>query len=180
MTNILRSLAALSRADRAVLPGVKRRTTLVAWLLLLCGGAITIAATLTAWHMLLADAEGAFKADAQELSRRGEVVLAVDTDLTKLEGLPCATLQGSAEYPSVLEEANLREAKLLVSALNIEDANILLLERAQRAGVPASIHAFHTGAVEELEGLGADHLIVGKDESVRRMAEELRRAGVLA
>jgi Trk K+ transport system NAD-binding subunit len=103
----------------------------------------------------------------------------VDTDPAKLKELPCEVLLGNAEYPSLLEEANLRGAKLLVSALNIEDANILLLDRAHRAGVPASIHAFHTGAVEDLESLGADHLIVGKEESVRRIADELRRIGVL-
>jgi len=131
-------------------------------------------------HVLVVGMNSLGRALVRELCSRGESVLAVDTDPVKLRGLPCRALVGSAEYPSVLEDANLAGAKLLVSALNIEDANILLLERARRAGVPASIHAFHTGIVEELETLGADHLIVGKDESVRRIADELRRVGVLA
>ena len=130
-------------------------------------------------HVIVVGMNSLGRTLATELTRRDESVLAVDTDPGKLHGLPCPTLLGNAEYPSVLAEANLGRAKLLVSALNIEDANILLLDRAQRAGIPASIHAFHTGAVEELEALGADHLIVGKDESVRRIAEELRKVGVL-
>ena len=130
-------------------------------------------------HVVVVGMNSLGRSLASELTRRGEAVLAVDTDPAKLKDLPCPVLLGNAEYPSLLEEANLGEAKLLVSALNIEDANVLLLDRAHRAGVPASIHAFHTGAVEDLESLGADHLIVGKDESVRRIADELRRIGVL-
>jgi voltage-gated potassium channel Kch len=60
----------------------------------------------------------------RELAGRGEEVLAVDTDPAKLEGLPGRSILGSAEYYSTLEEANLPEARMLVSALQIEDTNI--------------------------------------------------------
>ena len=70
MRNIFRSLAALSRADRKALPGGKRRYALIAWLILACGGAITVGATVTAQRMLMSDAEVAFKADARDLAGR--------------------------------------------------------------------------------------------------------------
>ena len=62
----------------------------------------------------------------QLLCERGEPVLAVDTDLEKLRGLSCPVLLGNAQYLSVLEEAGLRDAQLLVSALHIEEVNRLL------------------------------------------------------
>ncbi len=109
---------------------------------------------------------------------RGEAVLAVDVDAVKLRGLPCPTLQGSTEHPAVLEEAGLHRAKLLVSALQIEDANKLLAYRARRAGVPSSIHAFDPGLVAELRHDGAAHLMVSKYDGIKQVAAALRDAGV--
>jgi Kef-type K+ transport system membrane component KefB len=113
------------------------------------------------------------------LAAAGERVLAVDTDPRKLEGLPAETLLGNAEYPSVLEEAGLDGAKLLVSALQIEATNNLLAYRAREAGVPVSIHAFDQSVLPALESLGTDHFIRSKGLGVRRIAEELREMGVL-
>jgi Kef-type K+ transport system membrane component KefB len=117
----------------------------------------------------------------EEFVRRGERVLAIDTDPSKLEGLPpCAQLIGNTEYPSVLEHAHLGGAKLLVSALQIEDANNLLAYRARRAGVPSSIHAFDPILSEELREHGATHLMVSKNDGIRQVAEALRREGLIA
>jgi Kef-type K+ transport system membrane component KefB len=110
---------------------------------------------------------------------RGERVLAIDVDDAKLRGLPSATLQGNTEHPSVLEHANLSEAKLLVSALQIEDANNLLAYRAREAGVPSSIHAFDPGLADELRENGATHLMISKYDGIRHVAAALRRAGVI-
>jgi Kef-type K+ transport system membrane component KefB len=116
---------------------------------------------------------------AEELTRRGETVLAIDTDPRKLDGLPARTLLGNAEYPSVLEEAGLQDARLLVSALQIEATNNLLAYRARDAGVPVSIHAFDQSVLPGLERLGADHLIRSKNIGIRRIADRLREMGVL-
>jgi Kef-type K+ transport system membrane component KefB len=116
---------------------------------------------------------------AEGLSAAGEDVLAVDTDPRKLEGLPCDTLLGNVEYPAVLEEAGLMEAKLLVSALQIEATNNLLTYRGRDAGIPVSIHAFDRSVMASLERLGADHMILSKNVGVRRIAEKLRDMGVL-
>lgn len=114
------------------------------------------------------------------LAARGERVLAVDSDPAKLQGLPAdSVLAGSTEYPSVLERANLPRARLLVSALQIEEANNFLAYKAAQAGVPSSIHAFDPTLAGELREHGATHLMVSKYEGIRKVADALRRAGVI-
>lgn len=112
----------------------------------------------------------------RELVAAGERVVAVDSDPRKLEGLPCPTVAGSTEHLSVLEEANYRGASLLVSALQIEEANNLLAFRGREAGVPTSIHAFDRLVVDELRELGANHLILSKSAGTRRLATTLMSA----
>jgi hypothetical protein len=80
----------------------------------------------------------------------------------------------------VLEEANLADAKLLVSALQIEDANNLLAWRSREAGVPCSIHAFDPALADELRANGATHLMVSKYDGIRQVAAALRDAGVIS
>ena len=109
----------------------------------------------------------------RDLVESGERVLAIDTDAEKLEGLPCSTVLGSTEHLSVLEEANLDGAKLLVSALQIEEANNLLAFRGRAAGVPTSIHAFDRLVMDELREIGADYLIQSKTAGTRRLATEV-------
>lgn len=113
------------------------------------------------------------------LAERGETVLAVDVDAGKLMGLPCRVLQGSTDHPEVLEHAHLDYARLLVSALRIQDANNLLVYRAREAGVPSAIHAFDARSAEELREHGATYLMVSKYDGIRQMTEALRAAGVI-
>ena len=114
-----------------------------------------------------------------ELTARGETVLAVDIDAAKLEGLPCRTFQGDTSHPGVLDHAHLADARLLVSALQIQDANNLLAYRAREAGVPSAIHAFDARLADELEEHGATYLMVSKYDGIRQMGEALRAAGVI-
>jgi Kef-type K+ transport system membrane component KefB len=113
------------------------------------------------------------------LMERGERVVAVDTSPANLRDLACPTVLGNAEYLSVLEEAGIGDAKLLVSALQIEDTNLLLAYRARSFGVPASIHAFDQSLVGELRQIGAEHLIISKSAATRQVARMLQRAGVI-
>jgi Trk K+ transport system NAD-binding subunit len=108
------------------------------------------------------------------LHERGETVLAVDTDPAKLEDLPGHTLLGSAEYLTVLQEAGLERAKLLVSALRIEDANDLLAYRCQSAGVASAIHVVDLSVVDNLLDLGADYLMIPKVDGVKAQMKKLR------
>lgn len=115
----------------------------------------------------------------RDLQEAGEQVVAVDSDPDKLDDLGCPTVVGNAEHLSVLEEAKLHEARLLVSALQIEDANALLAFRAREAGVPTSIHAFNQEVVEELRDIGVTHLILSKNAGTKRVARSFHETGVL-
>lgn len=101
------------------------------------------------------------------LHEQDEIVLAVDSDVRKLAGLPCLTLIGNMDYPTVAEEAFLSQAKLAVSTLHIEDSNNLLAYRCLQAGVPAAIHAFDESVIAELEQLGVAYLIDPKKSWVK-------------
>lgn len=109
----------------------------------------------------------------------GEAVLAVDTDATKLGGVQARTLVGDVTATSVFEEAGIPRAKLVVSALQIEDVNTLVAYRCSRIGVPVSVHAFDPSMIDELLEIGADHLMVSKHDGIRPVEEGLRRLGVM-
>jgi Kef-type K+ transport system membrane component KefB len=110
----------------------------------------------------------------------GEEVVAVDTDAGKLAGLEGAgTFLGDMTALAVMEETGVPRAKLVVSALQIEDVNSLLAYRCRRMGVPVSIHAFDGSMVEELLEIGADHLMISKLDGIRPMKEAFRRLGVM-
>jgi len=109
----------------------------------------------------------------------GERVVAVDTDAAKLRGLPAAIVVGSVDSPALLREADVARARLVVSALQIEEANSMLAYRCGQLGVPVSIHAFDPTLVPELRELGARHLMISKHDGIRQMAAAFRRLGVI-
>jgi Kef-type K+ transport system membrane component KefB len=113
------------------------------------------------------------------LMQRGQTVLAVDSRPAKLHGLPCETLAGSTQHPSVLEQAGLGHARLLISTLQVADANNLLALRCRELGVKCAIHAFDPLVVRELERLGVDYLMQSKHDGIRQVAAALRSAGVI-
>ncbi len=117
---------------------------------------------------------------ADDLHRRGEAVLAIDTDPRKLAGLPCDVLLGNAEYLSVLEEAGLHDAKLLVSALQIEDSNELFAYRAKSFGVPSSILAVDLHSVDGLLEMDVDYLMIAKVDGVKMQNRKLADLGIVA
>lgn len=114
------------------------------------------------------------------LHKRGETVLAIDTDPRKLVGLPCAVLVGNIDYRMVLHDAVLSRAKLAVTALKIEDTNALFVYRCKKAGVPVAAHVFDRSVLPGLERLGPELLIDSKAAADRHLDKLLRRLGVLA
>jgi len=116
----------------------------------------------------------------KRLVERGQSVLAIDTDPAKLAGLDGAdALIGNVEYESVVEEIGLREAKLVVSALQIEDTNHLLAYRCRAAGVPCAIHAFDLSVIDDLIDLGTDYLLMPALDGVRVQRELMKRENLL-
>jgi Kef-type K+ transport system membrane component KefB len=134
-----------------------------------------------AWsgHVIVAGMNALGRELVRVLEARGETVVAIDTDSRKLAGITGPTLLGAADDHSVLQEANLKEAKLLISALQIEDTNKLLAYWCREAGVPASIHAFDRSVVDELREIGVSHLMMSKNNGIQRIVAELRTSGLL-
>jgi len=128
-------------------------------------------------HIIIVGMNSLGRRLVRELTERGETVLAVDSDPRKLRDLPCPTLMGNAEYASVLDEAALDRARLLVSALHIEETNNLLTHRARYRGIPVSVHAFETAHVPELQALGATHLMVARDLGAERLLAAVQKHG---
>jgi Kef-type K+ transport system membrane component KefB len=113
------------------------------------------------------------------LRARGERVLAIDTDPHKLAGLDCDILLGDAGDPSVLEEAGLSGARLLVSALTIEETNDLLAYRCREAGVPCAVNVMDLSATENLLAMDVCFMLVPKVDGVGAQSRELQKLGVL-
>ena len=114
------------------------------------------------------------------LHARGEQVLALDTDPHKLEGLPCETMLGDVEYFSVLEEAELSHARLLVSALRIEPTNDLLAYRCKQAGVPSSIQVVDLSVTDNLLEMDVKYLMIPKVDGIKLQNRELEERGLLS
>lgn len=110
---------------------------------------------------------------AEWLCDAGERVVSIDTDPHKLEGLRCETMLGDVEGSAVLEEAGLSHARLLVSALQIEDTNQYLAYRCKSIGVPSCIHAFDLGLIPDLLDLDVRYLITPKMDALRVQLQEL-------
>ena len=119
-------------------------------------------------HVIVVGMNALGREVVKQLSARGETVLAIDTDPRKLEGLNYAeTLIGSVEYESAVEEIGLSRARLVISALQIEDTNHLLAYRCRSAGVPCAIHAFDISVVEDLLDLDTAYMFMPAFDAVR-------------
>ena len=116
----------------------------------------------------------------QTLSESGEKVLAIDTDIHKLEGLPAKRLVGNVDYLSLVEEAGMEHAKLVVSTLQIEDTNNLLAYRCKQMGVPVAVHAFDRSVVPDLRRLAVDYHIDSRAAGFRHLTQLLQEEGFVA
>jgi Kef-type K+ transport system membrane component KefB len=130
-------------------------------------------------HVIVVGMNALGREIVRRLVEKGEDTLAVDTDPVKLEGVPGRTLLGSVDYLTVLEKAGYAKAKLIVSALQIEETNDLLAYRAKSVGVPCAIHVVDLSVVENLLELEADYLMVSKVDGVKEQLRTLKEMGVL-
>ena len=86
---------------------------------------------------------------------------------------------GNIEYQSVIEEIGLRKAKLVVSALQIEDANQLIAYRCQSFGIPCVIHAFNVSVVDDLLELGTAYLLMPSLDGIVAQRNLMQQEGIL-
>jgi Kef-type K+ transport system membrane component KefB len=114
------------------------------------------------------------------LVKNGKRVLAIDTDPEKLKGLePADTLIGNIEYQSVIEEIGLREAQIVISALQIESVNQLLAYRCRSLNVPCVIHAFNMSVVDNLIDLDVAYLLVPPVDGIAEQHKLMEAEGLL-
>lgn len=131
-------------------------------------------------HAIVVGMNGLGRAIARKLHEQGVAVLALDTDPEKLTGLPCPTMLGNVEYPSVLDEAGLERAGILVSALRIEDTNHLLAHQCRSRGIPCAIHAFDVSVIDDLVDLDVNYMMFPRVDGLTEQNRELERLGVLS
>jgi Kef-type K+ transport system membrane component KefB len=130
-------------------------------------------------HVIVVGMNSLGRQIVHRLHERGETVLAVDTDPAKLRDLPGHKLMGSVEYLSVLKDAGIDRAKLLVSALRIEETNDLLAYRCQSAGIPSAVHVVDLSVVDNLLDLGTDYMMIPKVDGVKAQLKTLREMKIL-
>lgn len=82
-------------------------------------------------------------------------------------------------YLSVLQEAGYARAKLIISALQIEETNDLLAYRAKSVDVPCAIHVVDLSVVDNLLELETDYLMVSKVDGVKAQLAKLKEMEVL-
>lgn len=130
-------------------------------------------------HVILVGLNSMGQQIASQLTDLGEKVLAIDTNPKRLANLPCQTLVGNAEDWALLEEANLPQAKLLVSALHIEDTNDLLAYRCRQLQVPCAIHAVDLEETNNLLEMDVTYLMIPKVDGIKLQNEKLKELGLL-
>jgi Kef-type K+ transport system membrane component KefB len=130
-------------------------------------------------HIIVVGMNALGREIVKQLTLRDECVLAIDTDPKKLEGLGGADiLIGNVEYQSVVEEVGLREARLVVSALQIEDTNHLLAYRCRSASVPCAIHAFDLSVVNDLLDLDVTYLMMPAADGILQQRQLMQQEGI--
>ncbi len=131
-------------------------------------------------HVIVVGINALGRAIIKRLHEAGhDRVLAIDVDPEKLQGLPCETMLGNVEYLSVLEEAGLEKARMVISALQIEDTNHLLAYQARSRGIPCAIHAFDLSVIDDLVELDVNYLMYPRVEGLKYQTDELKRMGIL-
>ena len=88
-------------------------------------------------------------------------------------------MEGDASSPSVLDDAGIGGAAMLVSTLHITDTNELLAYRARAAGVLCAIHVPDVRRTAALLELDVGYLMTPKVDSLKVQRETLKRLGLL-
>jgi len=131
-------------------------------------------------HVLLVGMNTMGRRLVEELRKRGHTVVPVDTDRKKLEQVAPPHVHGDATDEEVMQRANLSEAKLLISTLQIEEPNEVLSILAREAGVPCSVHSFDPSLAKDLLTLDVDYLIRSKRDGMQHILAHLHTTEALA
>ncbi len=130
-------------------------------------------------HVVVVGMNTLGKEIALRLHDKGETVLAIDTDLRKLNTLPTATIMGDVQSLALLEEAGFRRAKLLVTALQIESVNELLAYRCRCLGIPCAVNTVDLSVVDNLLLMDPTYLMIPKADGIKFQNKKLKAMGFL-
>ncbi len=120
-----------------------------------------------------------------EMGQHDVVVVDVDAEALEhvRERLDVMTIQGNGTSATVLSEAGIREADLLIAVTTIDEVNIIACMMADRLGVGTTVARIRS---EELKGeetvlsaqdLGIDVVIHPEESAAAEVARLIRRAG---
>ncbi len=131
-------------------------------------------------HILIVGMNALGRRLSRELHQLGERVLAIDTDARKLANLPCETMIGNVDAFETLQEAGVSRARLVITALQIEEVNQLLAYRCRELSVPIAVHIFDRSMIAAAESLQPRYLINSKTAADLRVEKLLVELGVLS
>lgn len=126
-------------------------------------------------HIAIVGMNGLGRRLALGLAERGEKILGIDNDPGKLEGLPVEPLIGNVEDFSVREDADLALAKMVISALQIEDTNMILAWHCKECGVPFVVNAFDLSLIPDLLDLDSAYLMTPAVDGLKMQEEILEK-----
>lgn len=106
-------------------------------------------------------------------------VIAVDTDPRKLKNLKCKTIIGSIDYQETLEDMNIHNAQLVISALRIEEANELIAYWCKCHGIQSCIHGVDMNNLDRLLDNQVAYLILPKVDGIKKQVQTLKELGLL-
>ncbi len=124
---------------------------------------------------------------AERLSRQGVDVAVIENDPLRLraveEKLDVMTVRGSGTHPSVLAQAGVDRAELLVAVTNNDEVNLMAALVAKQAGVPSSLVRLESAelrsddAADLREEVGAARVIDPDEEAARDILQLLELPG---
>jgi trk system potassium uptake protein TrkA len=115
-------------------------------------------------HIVIVGAGAVGSYLAERLAYEGQDVTVIESDPAIAEQVQstvdCLVVRGNGASPSVLEDAGIKTAELLIAVSNSDAVNVLACHAAARLGVPRKIARVEDPALrDELENLGVDFVI---------------------
>lgn len=120
---------------------------------------------------------------AERLSIEGQDVVVIDSSAARVkelqDTLDALVIQGNGATPSVLEEAGVADAEMLIAVTSQDAANVLVCQTGTRLGVPLKIARVEDPALRPgLEAVGVDVVIDPEATLAAELLSMVRKGSV--